>query len=77
MLKILEVMKAKKGACTTASIFAKFQQMGLLGTNKHMIDLREALQAVAHCSDSVWTLKPEWKNFKLPPPPEGKKKPKR
>ena len=77
MVKVLEVLKARKDGYTTASIFAKFQSLGLLETKKHMIEFREALQTVAHCTDSVWTLKDEWKNFKSPKAVGSSKKPKR
>ncbi len=66
VLQVLEVMKAKKGVCTTPEIFSKCSSLGLLDTQKQLIEFREALQAVANCTDSVWTLKPEWSSFKIP-----------
>ncbi len=74
VLQVLEVLKAKKGVCTTPEIFNKCSSMGLLDTQKQLIEFREALQAVAHCSDSVWTLKPEWLAFKMPPKAASKDK---
>lgn len=62
MVKVIDILKSKKGVMTTAAVFAKFTSLGLLATEKQGIEFREALQAVAHCDNSVWTLKKEfWK----------------
>lgn len=60
----------RRGGLTSAAIFSKLQAAGRLQTKKQFIEVREALQAVAHCDNSVWTLKEAWQG----PAPASRKR---